>query len=287
MTQATQAMWRDDWREVASYHYQNLAGQTVFSHVRWQARRPHKGRWEKTFRYRWVSPHPRPCECHGDLLPDWQWPLKLNGDGVELERLPFHLPQIRAAASCPRVGLSAGAPLFITEGEKDALAIEQLGCVATSSAFGATNWGVEESRWLVEGGWRDGIVVVIDDDDKGWEHGYVTLRALATVAVESDEIGPDDWPTMVVRAAAGKEAACNDAHDAIVREGLGWLAEGPWWQPVSHAEVLRRWGELTRKAAQATPGVEGLTGSKADWHAKAKTWNQLNLKAALQKGDEW
>jgi putative DNA primase/helicase len=110
----------------------------------------------------------------------WIWGL----DGIE--RVLYRLPAVIAA-------VAAGEPIYVAEGEKDALVLEAAGVVATCNPEGAGKWRDEYAEPL-----RGAIVKIIaDKDGPGRDHARDIERSLQGVAGE----------VSVVEAAVGKDAA--------------------------------------------------------------------------------
>jgi hypothetical protein len=97
---------------IAEYDYVDEAGNLLFQVVRFEP---------KAFKQR------RPT---GE---DWTWKL---GD---VRRVPFRLPELTE-------GIAAGHLVVIVEGEKDVLALNKLGVVATTNPGGAGKWRPEFSE---------------------------------------------------------------------------------------------------------------------------------------------
>lgn len=88
--------------------------------------------------------------------------------------------------------IAAGTPVYVTEGEKCALAIESVGGVAVSSAMGAGKAHLFD--WTpLHGGT---VLVIADKDEKGYRHARDILRILDGKA-----------DSVVIEAKAGKDAA--------------------------------------------------------------------------------
>jgi RecA-family ATPase len=98
--------------------------------------------------------------------PGWIWQL----DSVR--RVPFRLPRLLA---------NPEAAVYVAEGEKDVLALERVGLVATCNPQGAGKWSscAETARKVLAG--RD-IVVVADNDEPGRKHALDVLADLQPVA---------------------------------------------------------------------------------------------------------
>ena len=68
--------------------------------------------------------------------------------------------------------------VYITEGEKDVECLTGFGLISTTNAFGADQWTLEMSTYLVQ---RD-VVVVLDNDGKGWVRGAKINESLHALA---------------------------------------------------------------------------------------------------------
>jgi hypothetical protein len=131
-------------RVVATYDYLDEAGVLLFQTVRYEP---------KDFRQR------RP-----DGTGDWLW--NLGG----IQPILFRLPQLLRA--------SPGLPVFVVEGEKDVLALERVGLVATCNPMGAGKW-----RPSYNEAFRDRHVVILpDNDEPGRRHAAQVVAALRGVA---------------------------------------------------------------------------------------------------------
>jgi hypothetical protein len=174
-------------REVAAYDYRDASGELRYQVVRYAP---------KAFRQR------RPDSCSG-----WVW----NMSGVV--RLPFRLPELAA-------GVAAGETIYVTEGEKDALAVVKAGGVATCNAGGAGKWRPEYSAHLVGAD----VVVIADRDEPGRQHAAQVAASLAGIAAS----------VVIVEPVSGKDAA---DHLAAGR-GLDDFAPADAALPVEHATPI-------------------------------------------------
>lgn len=138
---AAKAAKQEPRRIVASYDYHDAAGNVVYQVTRWEP---------KSFTQR---------------RTDGQGGWINNMQGVEL--VPFNLPAVLAADE-----------VFITEGEKDAIALNEMGLTATTNAQGA-------------GKWRDSytphfqgkhVVILPDNDEPGRDHAAKVAAALHGIA---------------------------------------------------------------------------------------------------------
>ena len=127
---------------VARYPYHDEHAKLLFEVVRFEP---------KAFAQR------RPDGCGGFV-----WGL----DGVR--RVPYRLPQL----------LTAKGTVYVTEGEKDADRLADLGLTATCNPCGAGNWRPEFSQYF-EG--RE-VVILPDNDGAGLEHAAQVERALQPFA---------------------------------------------------------------------------------------------------------
>lgn len=92
-----------------------------------------------------------------------------NMDGVR--RVPFQLPEILAARQ-------AGKAIYIVEGEKDVLALHDLGLLATCNSGGAGKWQDDFKRFF-----DNAVVYIIPDNDKpGRDHAYMVASSLTVIA---------------------------------------------------------------------------------------------------------
>jgi hypothetical protein len=108
----------------------------------------------------------------GKIYPQSHW----NGNGWDKgkpagPKIPYRLPELVNAP---------GQPVFITEGEKCADAVAELGLLATSASEGAGKWKPELNKWFT-----DRVVFILPDNDKpGIAHAEMVARNLHGVARE-------------------------------------------------------------------------------------------------------
>jgi hypothetical protein len=144
---------------VATYDYVDERAELVYQVLRYAP---------KDFRQR------RPDGSGG-----WIWNLKGT------PRLLFRLPELIA-------GVAAGKTIYVTEGEKDALAVVAAGGCATCNSGGAGKWRPEFAVQL-----RGADVVVVADKDKaGQRHAQTVAASLEGVAAT----------VRIVEALVGKDA---------------------------------------------------------------------------------
>ncbi|MCR5875145.1 AAA family ATPase [Phenylobacterium sp. J426] len=201
-------------RIVATYDYVDEAGKLIFQTVRYEP---------KDFRQRRPDPSAR---------DGWAWSVK----GVR--QVPYRLPEIREA-------IGAGAVIFVTEGEKDADALQREGLVATCNAMGAGKWPEE----LVEHFVGADVVILPDNDDAGRNHAAVVGAALAGKA---KRIRVLDLPNLPPKGDVsdwlneGGEAV--ELLAAVERLGRTWQAERPQsrfraipWADIDNVVTRRNW----------------------------------------------
>lgn len=148
-------------KEVAIYNYTNEAGELLHHVFRYLP---------KTFR-----------QCR----PDGSGGLIWNLEGVP--NVLFRLPEVISA-------VQSGAEIWITEGEKDALALVEAGVCATTTAGGAKAPWLDSYTEVLQGA---GSVTVVADADKA---GYSRAKTVR------DALDADGVPVKVVRAKEGKDA---------------------------------------------------------------------------------
>ncbi|MGO8685199.1 MAG: AAA family ATPase [Thermoleophilia bacterium] len=145
---------------VATYRYVDDDNKLLYEVCRYEP---------KTFRQR------RP-----DGVGGWQW--NLNG----ARRVLYHLPALIAA-------VKSNQPIYICEGEKDVVALERAGAVATCNAGGAGKWRAEYNTYFAHAQ----VIIVADNDEPGRKHAAQIATSLHLVAAS----------VSVVHAAAGKDAS--------------------------------------------------------------------------------
>jgi hypothetical protein len=180
---------------VATYPYHDPDGNLLFEVVRFAP---------KDFRQR------RPDEKGG-----WIW----NMAGID--RVLFRLPEFIAAKE-------AGRTIYLTEGEKDALAMVECGFAATCNPGGAGKWQDSHSESLRGAD----VVIVADKDAPGRKHAADVARLLHGVARSVKTIELPDTGGKPVKDAADYFAAGGEAAD------LDAIAEAaPEFVPSSQTDV--------------------------------------------------
>lgn len=110
----------------------------------------------------------------------------------------FRIPELLAA-------LAAGDPIWIVEGEKDVLAMEEAGCVATCNAGGAGKWRDDLSQIFLR---AEGCTIRIVQDKDAPDHKGVSGQEHARRVFESvSAILPEGSTLAIVEARAGKDAS--------------------------------------------------------------------------------
>jgi 5S rRNA maturation endonuclease (ribonuclease M5) len=154
---------------VDRYEYVSAKGDPLYEVIR---------RADKSFTQRRYDPsHPK---------ADQRGYYAAAGCMAGAQRVPFRLPSVIEA-------VKAGTMVFVCEGEKDVLAVEKAGGVATTNPGGAGRWRREYAEYLR--GAR--VVVVADKDEPGREHAAEVARTLKGVASS----------VRVVEARTGKDAS--------------------------------------------------------------------------------
>jgi len=110
-------------------------------------------------------------------------------DGIE--PVLFRLPQVLAA-------IEKDERVWVVEGEKDVLALEAIGEVATCNPFGAGKWRPEYSRDLKGAE----VVIIQDNDEKGRDHAQAVAESLDGLAKSLRLLRPAD--------------GCSDVSDHLV-----------------------------------------------------------------------
>ena len=112
--------------------------------------------------------------------PNGEWGI---GD---IRRVPFRLPRVLQAVADSQT-------VYVVEGEKDVLALERAGVVATCNPGGAGKWRPDYSEFLRGAD----VVVVADCDNPGRDHARQVTASLEQVGATVE----------IVHAAVGKDAS--------------------------------------------------------------------------------
>lgn len=170
-------------------------------------------------------------------LPGLEFFRKGTGDEPDLL---YRLPELQA-----EMAARPDDPVFITEGEKDADTLCELGLIATTNPNGALNWRADFSARFA----GHDVAVLIDNDDKGRTRGAKLLGELRTIArsvkvmelpglAESGDV--TDW------LAAGRSR--DDLLEELEHAGEPELGERP--------EILLRAGSLADTATMVEQALK-------------------------------
>jgi putative DNA primase/helicase len=175
---------------VATYDYTDPEGKLEYQVVRFQPKGFSQRRREET--------------VNGS---EWVWNLK----GVT--RYLFRLPQVTAA-------VAQKLTIFIVEGEKDVLTLEEMGLTATCNAGGAGKWFKPYSQQLAGAD----VVILPDNDLPGKGHAELVALSLNGLAsrvrvVELPDLPPKGDVTDWVRAGGTAEELSE-----IVNSARNWRA---------------------------------------------------------------
>ena len=205
---------------VATYDYHDAQETLLYQTVRLTP---------KDFRQR------RPDPAHPGA---WLW--NLHG----LARVPFHLPQALAA-------IARGDPLYIVEGEKDVLTLEQWGCAATCNVGGAGKWTQAYSALLAGAA----VVILPDHDAVGLAHATQVARAFAPHAL-SIKVVP--LPGLPDHGDVSDWVERGGTHDAL----HALIAATPLWHDVASQGV-----QASVREEQDTPLPLSTTPMPSPWCA--------------------
>lgn len=176
---------------IATYDYQDADGRMLYQVCRCEP---------KDFRQR------RP-----DGRGGWIWRVK----GVP--PVPYRLPQLAAAP--------ANQSVIVVEGEKDADRLARLGLIATTNSGGAGEWPTapEYLEWFRG---RE-VIVLIDNDKSGHEHGAKVAASLQGIAAEV---------RVVLLPGLPSKGDVSDWLDAggTVEELQEIVEHSPTWPPDAH-----------------------------------------------------
>lgn len=172
----------------ACYDYCDEAGKLIFQAVRLDP---------KAFRQR------RP-----DSTAPGGWKWNLGG----VRRVLFLLRELLAA--------DPGDPVFVCEGEKDALSLARLGLVATCNPMGAGKWRPEYSEALK----GRAVVILADNDGPGRDHAAQVARSLTGVA---DSVGIVELPGLPEHGDVTDWIGCGGTAEELLR----LAGEAPDWTP--------------------------------------------------------
>ena len=209
---------RDFGKAVCNYEYQDETGAVVF-----RVQRRVMANGKKTF----VQEHPDPDSKYG-------WSFGVSRAGVE--RVPFRLPRILAAAK-------AGKAVLIVEGEKDVLAAEKaLGVAATCNPGGALKW---ERGWGKYFAGVKSVLIVADkdpatkrDEKTGMEKPFLVGQRHACMVEEA--LRADGYEGEI------RKVCLPDVEDIHVKDFADWVearqAKGLAADKAAFAEAVRAFG---------------------------------------------
>lgn len=170
---------------VATYDYLDEVNKPLFQVVRFEP---------KDFRQRTLKDPTNP-------KAGWLWNTR------DVRKVIFRLPAVAAALKA-----NPDQPLFIVEGEKDVLALEKAGALATCNAGGAGKWTLDLAQPLAP---AKRVIVVADKDPKdangkdgpGLNHARTVAASLASGSRSVKIITVPDIPDKVTKDAADFLAA--------------------------------------------------------------------------------
>ena len=252
---------------VATYPYHDENGKPLFEVVRFDP---------KTFRQR------RP----DSTAPDgWTW----NTNGVN--KVLFRLPEVMAAKE-------AGRTIYLTEGEKDSLAMVEHGFAATCNPGGAGKWQPPYSETLCGAD----IVIVADKDPAGRKHAADVAQKLFGIAASVKTIELRDTNGKTVKDAADFFDAGGQAADldAIAEAAPEYVPSpetdaAPDDDPAKAKQLpaIVDAASFIQEKIEAPPElVAGVLhqGSKLAFGGGSKTfktWTLIDLALAIAAGEPW
>ena len=231
-------------RILAVYPYQNEGGNVLFEVVRFEP---------KDFRQR---------------APDGTWNVK------GIRKVLFHLPQLIAA-------VKEGQPVFICEGEKDCLAVEQAGFAATCNPGGAGKWRPEYGEHLAGAE----VVIIADRDKAGRDHAANVAAKLHGTAASVRVTECPDTNGCSVKDASDYFQAGGQAGDLdeLARAAPLWappgLGDAPRYKPGSVADEY-----LGQDSEQEVPPPVARPLSALVRHAEGADPNELLMHRYLCRG---
>jgi len=190
---------RDDRRQgvrskiVATYDYTDADGKMIYQVVRFDP---------KDFRQR---------RRDGDR---WIWNIK------GCQPVLFRLPQVLEA-------IEQDCNIYLAEGERDVLALEAAGMVATTNAMGAGKWRDEYTTTLA----GSTVIVIADADDPGRRHAAKVAAALRGASCHVSVMDPaPGFKDAAEHLGAGK--GLGDfvvwPEETIAKRAIGPLLENYW-----------------------------------------------------------
>jgi 5S rRNA maturation endonuclease (ribonuclease M5) len=225
----------------AVYDYVDETGALLFQAVRFQP---------KGFAQR------RPDGADG-----WRWALD------DVRRVLFRLPLVVSA-------IERGHTIYVAEGEKDVLALEDAGVIATCNPMGAGKWRSEYAEQLRG---ACSVVVIADSDEPGRKHANDVAASLTDVVAD----------VRVVEAAIGKDVsdhlAAGKTLDDLQATASVQTEAGPF-DGLTHAEVLDL--EFDSEAHLVDDLVEcGVVGVVAGIPETHKSWLAQAIAVGVANGE--
>ncbi|MEX1095351.1 MAG: AAA family ATPase [Planctomycetales bacterium] len=222
----------------------------------------------------------------------WNWTTK------DVRKVLYRLPQLRAA--------DHSLPVYITEGEKDADRLAELGLIATCNVGGAGKWRDEYVEHLR--GRR--VVIFPDNDDPGRKHAEQVARSLAGAAADvqiittpgakdiSDWLGDhrerDEVDRLIQRRRGIDRRRWKHVFGAGDERGVSPSPSSPKdapprptiFVPIPVADLIRQHPTLR------TPIIEGLCRQGETLNVIAppkvgKSWLVLSLAFSVANGEPW
>ena len=234
-----------------TYDYVDARGELVFQVLRY---RDSTGR--KTFRQR------RPDGTGG-----WSWST------AGIERPLFRLPEVLATAA-------RGGVVFVVEGEKDVLALEGAGYVATTNPGGAGGEG--QQKWLpahTEALSGARVIVCADNDDPGLRHATAVAAALQDRGIAAKLRHPPAPHKDVadLLAAGGSVADLEDLGDTNSIEPESEVEPGDPFTPVlaALAELATRDLDPEAKLARARGLLDAALAPTIQNPGRLVRWTEL------------
>ena len=221
------------------YKYSDAAGHVVFEVVRSE---PDRG---KAYLQR-----------HRDHSGKEIWMLPLAGRG-----LLYRLPQVLAA-------VTAGEPVCVVEGEKDADRLSKLGFASTCNAMGAGKWRAAHSKGIPAGA---DVVIFPDYDRGGMRHVEQVIASLLKAETFNSVCVVDLG--FETRARHGHDVSewldADPARDAAAVQGLIAAATpaADWAAPAPRGPERPEKGAASEKDTR--PVVEYQVGERLNWTREA------------------
>jgi putative DNA primase/helicase len=224
------------------------------------------------------------CQRRPDGKGGWIW----NMAGID--RVLFRLPEIIAA-------IKDRLPIYLTEGEKDALAMVEHGFAATCNAGGAGKWQGNYSESLRGAD----VVIVADKDGPGRKHAAAVAQELSGIAasvrvIECPDIAGKNFKDPAAFFELGGQAADLDEFAQAAPEYEPSKTDATPDDDLAEAKPLPAIvdaANFIQEKIEAPPElVAGVLhqGSKLAFGGGSKTfktWTLLDLALAVATGEPW